>query len=752
MSGESRNDLLELKDDFIPRGNPSSPGFPTLPGRRAVLTSHLMDLENEIDDLIEFWKKQSLIKGALVSVDYNAVVAKSHRIDSFFKQGSEHTNQFIVGARFSSEGTLRHIITYYVKKDALYETKVHLHSAILLCDFLFPDGEITQDKIDGINLTPSLLLRYGLSKTLFLRLVVDSFYVGQFFLPQSSELPSGDQLVVTLYRTEAKAADCLRRLGIAFEDSDVIDDTSILLKRNECEKLSKGAGYLIAMGVNDFTQFVTEDLAESSAEPPYNIPEPNGEPAIGVIDTLFDERCPFHRWVEYHDWVNPDIGRVSEDYEHGTVVTSLIVDGPAFNKDLEDDCGRFRVKHFGVATKAATSSFSIIKKIKEAVEENPEIKVWNLCLGSDREVSPDFISLEGAALDRIQHDKKIVFIIAGTNSRKGEPNKRVGAPADSINALVVNSVDENNRPASYSREGPVLSFFTKPDVCAFGGDVRKRVCVCGSTGQAWVSGTSFAAPWITRKMAYLVYKMGLSIEVAKALLIDSAVSWKEGYPTDHVAFLKGFGVVPKKIEDIIESPKDEIKFYVMGVSTKWESYNHNLPVPAVNNKFPYIAKATLCYMSSCSRNQGVDYTDTELDLHFGRVKADQIVSINGNKQSESGSYTREPSARRLYRKWDNVKHINQILKEGLRDKDAYERPLWGFSVKRTERLDQESREDVPFGIVVTLKEIHGVNRYDEFIHSCSLRGWLINRVNIENRLHIYADAEEQIVFEKPKGK
>ena len=46
----------------------------------------------------------------------------------------------------------------------------------------------------------------------------------------------------------------------------------------------------------------------------------------------------------------------------------------------------------------------------------------------------------------------------------------LGAPADSLNSLVVNAVDMNGMPASYTRIGPVLSFFYKPDVCYYGGD------------------------------------------------------------------------------------------------------------------------------------------------------------------------------------------------------------------------------------------------------------------------------------------
>ena len=36
---------------------------------------------------------------------------------------------------------------------------------------------------------------------------------------------------------------------------------------------------------------------------------------------------------------------------------------------------------------------------------------------------------------------------------------KIGSPADSLNSLVVNAVDFRGKSASYTRVGPVLSFF-----------------------------------------------------------------------------------------------------------------------------------------------------------------------------------------------------------------------------------------------------------------------------------------------------
>ena len=73
--------------------------------------------------------------------------------------------------------------------------------------------------------------------------------------------------------------------------------------------------------------------------------------------------------------------------------------------------------------------------------------------------------------------------------------------------------------------------------------------------------------------------------------------------------------------------------------------------------------------------------------------------------------------------------------------------MWGMSIKTKERLNPRDGEGIRFGVVVTLKEINGVNRIEDFIQQCSLRGWIINRVNVENQIDIYQTAEEDIHFD-----
>lgn len=54
---------------------------------------------------------------------------------------------------------------------------------------------------------------------------------------------------------------------------------------------------------------------------------------------------------------------------------------------------------------------------------------------------------------------------------------------------------------------------------------------------------------------------------------------------------------------------------------------------------------------------------------------------------------------------------------------------------------------IRFGVVVTLKEINGVNRIDEFIKDCTLNGWLVNQLDIQTRIDLNPKVHEEIEFE-----
>lgn len=741
------NNLLQLKGQFQHKKNGQGIGRPNLPSGCSVHAEHIAVLKDELESILDRWSKNTLIGGALVSVHYTKVVAKSNRIKSLFVLSSSmDANDAIRGAKFEGDqANINHVFTYFITLDALKESIRRLEICAEIVSSRYK-GTITCDDISALQITKDYHCK-DLSLSSFVGVIIDCFYVRRFSIDEDvSEI--NDQSIVTIYKTKPKTIELLEKLGIRVFETGIIDETTICLNPDQLQVLKEKAPYLIAMQVRDWAKLTKEDVLP--CEPArISIPTPKNEPVIGVIDTLFSENVYFSEWVKYENMLDENIPTEPKDYNHGTEVSSIIVDGPTFNPDLDDGCGRFRVRHFGVAKHGKFSSFSVLKAIRTAVAANRDIKVWNLSLGSAMQIHPNFISPEAAELDRIQSEYDVIFIVAGTNRPEdGVENMRLGAPADSINSLVVNAVKKDKQPVSYKRVGPVLSFFHKPDVSYYGGDENEKIRVCTPLGEGLVSGTSFAAPWIARKMAFLIHNLGMSREVAKALLIDSAAGWNR---RDDLTHSVGYGVVPVKISDIVQTVNDEIRFYMTGTTDEYETYTYNIPVPTYMDKHPFFARATLCYFPKCSRNQGVDYTNTEMDIHFGRVREGkrgaEIKSINNNVQGNEGCALYEGPARDLYRKWDNIKHISDTIKERSRARDKYGAGLWGLSVKTKERLKSAHDKAMQFGIVITLKEMNGVNRIDDFIKLCMVRGWIVNRIDVSTIIDVYTKAEENVDFE-----
>lgn len=755
------NSILQLKGQFQQRANMSRPGKPELPKNSLVHASHIRQLQKQLQDILIYWKQNTEIHGALVSVHYTRIVAKSNRLGILLSYSGYQATDSIRGAKFeevpkgNGKIALRHVFTHYVPLSAITKAIQLLDVA---ADIVETDyrGAIKKEEVDQLNWKKfAHAKRIAVSN--FVKTLRDAWFVERFDIDRHYEEALDEQLI-TIYQTDVDTKQLLEKFGINIVDDRILDRTTLRLYPDEVNRLIQRAGYLISMSVTDMNTLAREDifsgeLVDETAETGL-IPPPGNEPVIGVIDTQFNENVYFHEWVEYHKMIDDAIPLTDEDTYHGTAVTSIVVDGPRGNPNLEDGCGHFRVRHFGVATHGAFSSFAVLRQIRSIVSENQDIKVWNLSLGSAMEIKQNSISPEGAELDRIQNEFDVVFVVAGTNKPQSvQGPMRIGAPADSLNSLVVNSVDFQKKPASYTRIGPVLSFFYKPDVSYYGGDGSKygqKIAVCKDTlGASYVTGTSFAAPWITRKLAYLIYIMGLSKEIAKALIIDSAAGWNS---RDDLSYSVGYGVVPRHINDIIQTSNDEIRFILTGTTDSFETYTYNLPVPVVNNAHPFYARATLVYFPKCNRNQGVDYTSTEMDLHFGRIQSKGgkagIKPIDNNKQAEEGLHViYEEDARQEYRKWDNVKHLCEEIKPSGRARKSYHSGLWGLSIKTKERLTNRKRDKLPFGVVVTLKEMNGINRIDDFIKLCMARGWLVQQLDVENRLDIYARAEEEITLD-----
>lgn len=743
------NNVLELKGKrFIQASKTGSGGGASMNSKKIVTREQLLRLIERISQIKEFWKQEKRpFEGILISVHYNKIVAKSNRIAGLFK--GKDSNYAIVGAKFNKEKT-KHIITYFLDMEDLDKSIELLLKTSDIIKVKFQNGidKVTFDDRKKIDKIP--FSKFSITKSTFKQVIADVSYIEDFEVEMATRQLK--QSIITLYNTHTDTKMLFENIGIDILKSRILDNQTVFLDENQLQILFEKVPYLVSMATEDLSELSPEDFIQEYQQGTLYMPSPTIEPTVGVIDTLFDKRVYFGEWVEYHDMVDDNLPKNPDDYRHGTAVDSIIVDGARLNPWLDDGCGRFRVRHFGVAIGSKFSSFTITKQIKEIIANNKDIKVWNISLGSNQEVNDNFISAEGAILDKIQYENDVIFVVAGTNKPSADIEK-IGSPADSINSMVVNAVTQNGLSTKYARRGLALSFFAKPDVSYYGGSEEKYIKVCEPLGEANVAGTSFAAPWIARKLSYLMDILGLNREVAKAMIIDAARDWNEK-PTPEEVALYGHGIVPIKIDDIVHTKEDEIKFLVYDVSEKWNTYNYYFPVPIKDDKYPYIARATMCYFPMCDRTQGVDYTNTELNLHFGRINnKGKIEDIKGDKQNQDvildneKYFLLEGEARERFRKWDNVKYIAERPKNKMMPKKSYDNKNWGMEIKTNNRLDPKDGIGIRFGVVVTLKEINGVNRIDEFIKNCTLNGWLVNKIDVQTRVDINKKVNEDIEFE-----
>lgn len=749
------NNLLEVKLSFQTESNKKA-GFEKNLGANdsAVSVERVEGLIRNLRGIKRYYEtSEKYVKNLLISAHYTKTIAKSARIQELLKPTGKTPNDIVVGAKFSQDHpeSLKHVITYYVDPDTVERTIEKLE---IIKEFI-------QTRLGGeanrmnFNITeknsPNIdYAGFGLRKTAIRSLIVDCSVLERFALPEVEAPSDKDGYILTFYNTEISIARLFEKLNL---DSYIywyapFGGNTIYASKALFEALMESVPYLISMVSADISMMAKEGFFNAEELPKIEIPDPVAEPTIGVIDTLFDEAVYFSKWVENIDDLN--LGETSDSNisrEHGTQVTSIIVDGPRLNPWLDDGCGRFRVRHFGVCNEKI-NVLRLVKKIDKIVAGNPDIHVWNLSLGAEEEVSGNFISFIASAIDEIIAKHNALFVIAGTNDNRNEKTDSlfVGPPADSLNSIVVNSVRKDNTPASYSRKGKILSLFSKPDIAYYGGDEGEMIKVYSPTiGETESYGTSFAAPWISRKAAFLIDVMGLPREVAKALIIDSAAGWGYRKLDAETKNYVGYGVVPIDIEEIVKTQNNEIRFVIYGSSKAYRTYNYEIPVPKDDDKnYPYIARATMCYFPKCARNQGVDYTSRELSLKFGRMNPNgKIIDINENVQGNEGALVDERSARREFMKWENTKFASSVLKKN-RPLKSYGEGFWGLSMSSVERLDSKTKEELKFGVVITLREIKGINRIRDFIDACILRGYIVNELDADARLEIKAKAEEHI--------
>lgn len=118
------NKLLQLKGTLNSEHNRNSFGSLNLPKGKFVTSQHMRDLVLQLGRIRQFWEENKIIEGALISVHYIHIIAKSNRIKVMLAENSKSPNESIRGSKFgftitNGKENKNHIFTHYVKLEVI---------------------------------------------------------------------------------------------------------------------------------------------------------------------------------------------------------------------------------------------------------------------------------------------------------------------------------------------------------------------------------------------------------------------------------------------------------------------------------------------------------------------------------------------------------------------------------------------------------------------------------------------------------
>ena len=495
-------------------------------------------------------------------------------------------------------------------------------------------------------------------------------------------------------------------------------------------------------------------LGNAGNIPALPAPDPS-LPVVAVFDSgVSPNALQLAPWVISHSiFVLPP----DTDHVHGTAVASLVAGSHALNLSHPWFPVTGCLVHNVAGLEAGGQGVGVIAtRLRDALEDRPDIKIWNLSLGFNCECEPQQFSVFAQILDSLSDEFGVLFIVASGNylgtPRRGWPDNallpdRVSAPADSVRSLTVGSITHldspdtlvaENSPAPYSRRGPGPVFTPKPDVSHLGGGVHAPwntgtastlvLLPNGTLGGNF--GTSFAAP-IAASMAAHTWRalehhqvLTPSPHLVKALMIHAA---QLGSPNFDAIERRYYGAgVPR---DVLASLYDSDDSFTLVFEAKlvagayrWRKDPYPIPSSLMQNgKFRGEIIITAAYNPPLDSNAGAEYIRSNVELSFG--------VLNGNRITGKVPLEREPGATTLEKaqvenggKWAPVKVHRQKFPNGVSG------DIWALQAQCSLRaFEPPLAEPISVSIIVTLRALDdNPHVHNEGVQALNAANWLMH--------------------------
>ncbi len=483
-------------------------------------------------------------------------------------------------------------------------------------------------------------------------------------------------------------------------------------------------------------------------------------PVVGVVDTSIKENCP-----NISSWYEGEVTSIIEEdrvYGHGTFVAGLISN--SFNLNSYDENfpkSQSKVFSVGVLGKDGGTEHEIFDMLKRAQRNRPDIKVWNLSLGTSLPVELTQISDFAVMLDQFQKENDCICIIAAGNIeetadlRRWPPQahepineQRISSPGDSVLGITVASIAQINgivnkfEPSIFSRSGPVANYVLKPDVSHYGGNHLENGKMLSSLGITSLGisngtqcsysqdcGTSFATPLVSTITANLWEHMGVDTprSTIKGLLSHSARLRQEVPKNEKIYY--GWGM-PFDVNNYMYCNENEITIILEGEIGSNTEVVGKLPFPmpdslrTEDNKIKAEFFMTVSYDPPLDSNRAFEYCLVNIDAGLGKVNPNG--SFNGMVPAEGTGYEQDLVNGKY--KWSPIKIYHKKYPNGV---DAEN---WKLQVKMLTRHGFNPDDDFvqPFSIILTIRALEDdAQVYNEMVTLMNQYNWEVSNANIE---------------------
>jgi len=395
-----------------------------------------------------------------------------------------------------------------------------------------------------------------------------------------------------------------------------------------------------------FNLMTISELAESVDDLSLRVLDPDVEYSIvGVIDTGIAANEQMQPWIEdeYSPYIDED-----KDTKHGSAVASILIYGDDLEGENYSNSSGCKIYDACVLPKNelrnSITEADLIQHIWKAIENRPDINIWNMSIGWGVEAAPSRMSDFGAVLDELADEYNLLICTSVGNCpnfKSSVPPGKIQISSDSVRAISVGSIahvkenydqSEVNGPSPFSRKGPGPFNIIKPELTHYGGnagvDEQKRLVVSGvnaigSDGILTTKvGTSFSTPRVTSILTGLESEIDEPFDplLYKALTIHSAKYPEIEMDIDERTNKMGYGI-PSNAKDILYNSENEITLVVRDTIEKGnfiEILDLPFPKEMVEDGF-YYGEVIITLVSSpdLDRTQGEEYCQSNIDVFFG---------------------------------------------------------------------------------------------------------------------------------------